>query len=135
MGRRGRTSRAALSVVPPVGSLERAAVPKELTVEEAVEWRILINAVSADQYPPDTHAALVQLCRHTVNARRVADLKRHVAEQGDVDAELKLMKVEEEQSRVIVSIMTKLRLTPQSRYDAKKKRGTISAHKPWDFGG
>jgi len=129
-----RKSTAALSIVGADGvveTLKRPKAPAELTLDEANEWRELINVLPADQYSPDVYPVLIQLCRHKVNARRLSDMKQDYIGKKDIAGELGIMKLEEEQSRVIAMLMTKLRLTPQSRYDAKKKRGPTSK-KPWE---
>lgn len=135
MGNRGRHSAAELAIVKP-GALESLARPKppdELTTDEADEWRKIVNVMPADECTQDCFPAIIQLCRHTVNARRLADLKERCQESNDVAHALEIMRQETEQTRIILSLMTKLRLSPQSRYDRKKIRPTAGAKKPWDF--
>jgi hypothetical protein len=45
-----------------------------LTDEQATEWWAVVNRLPADWFPRETHALLIQYCRHVVSARRVAQL-------------------------------------------------------------
>lgn len=129
MGARGPQPSGLSIVSGGVQSIERPKPPAELTPEEAAEWRLFINTMPADQYTQDTFPLLAQLCRHKINARRLAEAKQGITDTLDM---LKVLEAEEKQSRTIAMLMTKLRLTPQSRYEPKKKRGTLQA-KPWEF--
>jgi hypothetical protein len=135
MGRRGPHSQAELSIVAggPRHANAPPDPPDELTPEEGVEWTRYVRILPRDQYTPDMQAALVQLCRHTIRARLLAKWVCKLQHDPKVDGNdlIRALGAEREQSRVITSLMTKLRLTPQSRYGPKKTRGATSG-RPWD---
>jgi hypothetical protein len=104
-----------------------------------VEWERIVAAESADHFPPATHHDLAQLCRHIVNARRVAMLVEEMCRpdasnpDGDLDVVKydRLLKMQERETRAILSASTKLRISNQARYDKSKKRPVQTAKKPW----
>jgi len=62
-------------VVPSIIEvIDRSRPPRELTAEQAVEWVALVERMSADWFPRETHGMLTQYCRHVVAVRRVAQL-------------------------------------------------------------
>jgi len=137
MGTRGRRSIASLSVVPTSGAVllvERPKPPAELTHEQAAEWRTLTSSQPADYFTPEAQVLLIQVCRHRVTTKRLDELIASceaVSEGFDPDQYGKLLKMRATESQVITTLLTKLRLTPQSRYDRQKKRAPLTK-KPWD---
>lgn len=135
MGSRGRQSSAELSVVQQgqLSTVERPAPPHELTDEQKAEWVAIVNRVPADWFPRETHGTLVQLCRHRTRARRLAQLieQSEQAETFDVKEYRDLIRSEGENTRIIASCETKLRLTPQTTYDPKRKKPN-QGKKPWE---
>lgn len=150
MGTRGRTSAAALSVISGGGieTIRRPEPPQELTDEEAVEWRAIVNRLPADWFPAETLPMLSQYCRHTVAARRVATMIEQLdglmadeIKGGAKAAEVvlssaktvdRLLKMQERESRCIASLATKMRISQQTTYDKSRKKGTIGPKKPWE---
>lgn len=135
MDRPGRVSAAALAVVQPVEISERPAPLSELTVEEKQEWKRVLNDLPADWVTPSTYGLLLQLCRHQVQARRVAQLIENLASGDDLSTEEfdRLLKMQERESRAIASLATKMRISQQSSYDKSKKKPKMT-RKPWDEG-
>lgn len=139
MGIRGRKSAADLAVIDNSGivSLHRPAPPSELTDEQADEWRSIVNRLPADWFPRETQPVLAQLCRHITRARRLDTLIR--AEEGQEEVNVKeyrdLLRSEEEQSRAIASLSTKLRITQQATVDKRAKKPPGDAKRPWEFEG
>jgi hypothetical protein len=149
MGSRGRKSVASLSVIGPSGieAVRRPEPPEELTDEQALEWRAVVNRLSADWFPRETHGMLAQYCRHVVAARRVAEMIRAledmlansdpVAEDGaptilsaakTLD---RLLKMQEREGRALSSLATRMRISQQALYDKSKKKPG-AAKKPWE---
>ncbi len=127
--KRGRKSAAELSVVPKIDvveRIERPAPPEELTQEEAQEWHDVVDARAADWYDAGVRASLIQYCRHTVRARQIATLIRDCR---GTDSFLDLVAKEIALTRVILSVATKLRLTPQSTTNHRGNK-TIEQDKP-----
>jgi hypothetical protein len=87
MGNRGRISSASLSVVSSEGviTVPRPKPPDELTDEQAVEWRAIVDRLPADWFTRETWGLLVQYCRHVIAARKVAQLVASLESEADFD--------------------------------------------------
>jgi len=136
MGQRGRKSAASLVVSPgsAVAPVERPDAPDELTEEQSRIWYAVTGSLPADWFGRETHEVLAQYCRHTIAARRVAQLIRSFegSEALDVVEYDRLLKMQEREGRALSSLATRLRLTPQATYDAKKSKGKGAVRKPWE---
>jgi hypothetical protein len=135
MGVRGRASVASLSIV---GSndferVERPAPPSELTVEQAEEWRAVVNRLPADWFQRETWGMLTQYCRHVVTARRVSQLitAAEAAAEVSIDELDRLYKMQEREGRAISSLLTRMRMTQQATYDKTKKK-PLQSKRPWE---
>lgn len=135
MGERGRESAASLAVIGPGGveTVRRPEPPSELNAEQMDVWRGVVAAMPADWFPPASHGTLIQLCRHRLRARHLAQLIDALQASDDFDVRefRDLLRSETETTRLIESCETKLRLTPQTQYDKSKKRGN-QGRKPWE---
>jgi hypothetical protein len=116
MRKRGRPSVGDLTTPRALTSVPRLPLPPELHGEEAEEFLRIVNSQAADWFGPPAVALLVQLARHTVQARRIAELIE--AAVGRPETELpyysELLKLQRAESSAIAGILTKCRLTPQS---------------------
>ena len=144
MGDRGRKPASELALKDNVTVLSlRPKAPEDLTPEQAIEWDAIVVRMPADWFPRETHAVLVQFCRHTIAARVVANLVARMdalplKEDGieadeyfAVDLYDHLLKMQEREGRALSSLATRLRITQQTTYDKSKKKG-IPGPKPWD---
>jgi hypothetical protein len=133
---RGKKSVAAMSVArSAVSATDRPKPPAELTPEQQIEWALVVNAAPADWFAPYNQLVLAQYCRHAVAARRVAQVIQQFESQDEIDVSDYdvLLKMQERESRVISSLATKMRLTQQSVYSARKTRPNDSVGpKPWE---
>jgi hypothetical protein len=137
MNKPGRKSSAALSVVAnsPIEATERPLPPAELTLEQKREWVEVVNRLPADWFPRETWALLAQYCRHVVAARHVAQLLQRVESLDEVDVEQydRLLKMQEREGRALSSLATRMRMSQQASYDAKRGKGKQSiTKKPWE---
>lgn len=134
MGSRGRVSTAELSVVGGglVSSIRRPDAPEELTNEQAVEWRAVVNRMPAEWFQRETHGLLVQYCRHVVAARRVSQLieQHEDGEKFSVEDYDRLLKMQEREGRAMSSLATRMRISQHATYDKTKKK-PIEAERPW----
>lgn len=134
MGARGRKSSASreMAALTQAQIIDRPDAPYNLTDAEADHWRRIVEAESADHFPASTHQDLAQLCRHIVNSDRVAMLIEQFceSESSELDDYDKLLKMQERETRAILSASTRLRISNQARYDKSKKR-TAATKKPW----
>lgn len=134
--KRGRPSAASLEVAAPVGQVEtiqRPDAPYDLTDEQAEEWWAVVNRMSADWFPRETHGLLAQYCRHVVAARRLSQLVK--ACEADAELDLlrydRLLKMQEREGRAMSSLATRLRITQQSLRSPRAQKPSM-VKKPWE---
>ncbi len=139
MGKRGRKSAAELGVI--LGIPQRPDPPRELTPEQAEEWRGIVAALPVDWFSRAIWPLLCAYCRHVCNARQIAALIE-AAHNGDLTDRKALMRfnrllaMQERQSAALASLATRMRLTNQSRYTAGKAataaKGSRSIKELWE---
>jgi hypothetical protein len=136
MRQRGRKSAASLTVISSGGieTIRRPDPPTELTNEQADEWRAVVNRLPADWFPRETHQLLAQYCRHTICARRIAQLIEHAESGNELDIETyeKLLRMQDREGRAMSSLATRMRFTQLSTIDHKQARKPQALRKPWD---
>ena len=100
--------------------------PKELSPDEAVEWRRLWATSPPDWFPRETWPLLVQLCRHICQSRFLGECLQEVRAGllDPRDAEqikhLNTMCIlHEREGRAVTALMEKLRLTTQQRIESR----------------
>jgi len=131
MGTRGRKSVASMTTAPAVAFLpQRPDPPADLSAAEAVEWREIVHRLPADWFPRETHGLLAAYCRHIVSARRVASLIE-AADDDDVPALARLLRMQAAQSMAIATLSAKMRLAQSAAVDRRKTRGP-TAPRPWE---
>lgn len=133
--KRGRPSAGDLSTIAPLPAMPRLPRPPELAGEEAEEWLALVNAHPADWFGPGARPALVQLCRHIVQARRIAELIE--AAVGKPDTELgyytKLLEQQRAETQAIARLGAALRLNPQSLRNDRGNARPRPGPAPWEL--
>jgi hypothetical protein len=140
MRQRGRVSSDALVVAettaPTIQPVERPDAPYDLNDEQAEEWWAVVNRMPPTWFPRETHGMLAQYCRHVVRGRKVSQMademeKLRGTDAFDFEVYCKLLAEEEKQTRTIASLATRMRITQQSTYDPKTKKG-VAGTRPWD---
>lgn len=139
MRQRGRQSLAALAAPTSgvVTLVERPAAPLDLTPEETDEWVAVVDAMPADWFPRETHALLKQYVRHTVSARRIAQMLDAEMSRDplDVGALEKMLTMQARETAGLKAMAASMRLAQQStRTDGSAgtaKRGRAVA-RPWE---
>lgn len=122
-------------VSDPEGQLvveSREPPPEDLTDEQGVIWVDTLQRMPANWFK-DSVGTLIQYCRHRARAARLAQLvEAHEALTDDFDQKTyqSLLKSEGDNTRIIESCETKLRLTPQTRFD-KSKKSDPPGKPPW----
>ena len=142
MGKRGRKSAAEMAIAPLVEIEPRPVAPTELIDEESAEWEKIVARMPSKWFTKECHPLLIQLCRHIIAARRLAQLI-HKAAHGEEDFHvlyyMRLLRALTGQTAIITSVSTKLRITPQSSYDAKvagtAKGNSSDVVPPWEWHG
>ena len=134
-----RKSAANLSVVRPAAIDQRPSAPDGLTDEQVEVWDSVVDRMPYNWFPAESHMILVQYCRHIVAASHIARLIDQCLATADFDVAVydNLLKMQDRESRVIMSLATKMRLTQQASYTHKtagtaKQRGGV---RPWAFEG
>ncbi len=145
MRKRGRPSsdEIATANVVQLRVPERPAPPKSLTREQAEVWREIVASVPADWFPRETHPLLEQLCRHTVEANRIAKLideaTRQMGERrpGATETYLKLLQAQRRETASLKSLAVALRLSPSSRMrpevaGRRRQEPAAGDRRPWE---
>jgi hypothetical protein len=138
--KRGRKSSESQSVVVSLVPRVRPDAPAELTDEQAETWRVTVNQMPSDWFAGCAGMLLGQLCRHVAYARWVAAELAVVGtfkEAKGLARFDRLSRMHEREGRAISSLMTKLRLTPQSKYSARAAHTASQSTprvKPWESG-
>ena len=133
----GRYSSVALATKRPgTQVIERIRPPHHLNDEECVIWRICVDAHPADWFAAGGSALLLaQFCRHTVIAKRIAEMIEQTIDRATADELDLLFKMQERETRTISSLATKLRMTPQATLNHRgNKKPVLQQHHrvPWE---
>ena len=144
-GRKSSAARSITNVMALQGldvrNVGRPKTPPELTKDQRKEWDEISVRMPQDWFGRETFPMLVSLCRAVTYSRRLAaeleevehgldSLPNRLREQNpettlkDIEGILELRlnrrtelyKLQADQARLVMALSTKLRLTPQSRY-------------------
>ncbi len=145
MGTRGRKSSAALEIagigVQAVTVVNRPHPPLDLTPEEMDVWVETVEAMPADWFPRESWPLLRQWCRHTITARRVAQMIDAASARDHVDvSEMKdLLGMQAKETAALKALGASMRLSQQASYSARGAGGEKGRRKqienPWAFSG
>jgi hypothetical protein len=131
MKQRGRNK---LSVVTgsAISAVDRPEPLADLTPEQRIEWVLVVNSLPADWFPGETLATLAQYCKHVVAAKHVAELITEAEAQKalDVKAYGDLLRMQIAESKMIVTLATKMRITQQATYDKSKTKPKQTVENP-----
>lgn len=135
---RGKKSAASLSVASVSALPSRIEPPSDLTDAQAEVWRAVVSTKPTEWFDADTAPLLAEYSRATVMCNLLA-VQIEAAIAGGEAGELKmLLDMRDKESKRLVSIGTKLRLTQQSRYTPKSadtaNRRNGGGGKVWQFG-
>lgn len=138
MAQRGRKSTASMAVAS-INQAVRLPPPEELTEAEKATWRQVMNAKPAGWFDKSHLPLLTQYVRHisyvAIIKDQIAGMKPDwLTTSEGLQRYDKLLSMHEREGRAISSLATRMRLTPQSTYDAKKGAGYVpkDGPKPWD---
>lgn len=134
MKQRGRKQNLAVAQESSISAQERPEPPVDLTPEQRIEWIQVVNSLPATWFPAETLGVLSQYCKHCVVAKHIGSLitEMESADHIDVDDYDKLLKMQERESRIIVSLATKMRMTQQATYHPEKTKGKARVKSPWE---
>jgi hypothetical protein len=118
--KRGRKSGASLQTVSIDCKPTRPAAPDELTQKQAKVWKSVVKSMPADWFGRETHALLIQYCRHVVTAQEVDRLiNEHAAGELDLRLYNRLLIMRARESAALTALSRTMRLTQQARIDPK----------------
>ena len=135
MGARGPKSTVSLTVVAgKFREIRRPEPPAELSDEQSVEWRTVVDRLEPDHFPAETHAMLAQYCRHVVSARRVSQIIASLEKDPEFDsnAYFKALKAADVEGRAMSNMATRLRFTQLSVVPHGRAHVPRQEKKPWD---
>jgi hypothetical protein len=141
MAQRGRKSAASLSVVPNDAEKKLPEPPAELSEEEAQVWRDVVSTKPHDWFDKDTFPLLKDYCRHIIRQDKLSDLINHFEASDKPHAIMdldRLLRASDRESKTIMALATKMRLSQQSKYGARQaetaaRRGKGGQQAPWQF--
>ena len=135
MKQRGRVGTSALEVlaIAPTDIVARQLAPHDLTDEETEVWVSIVNHESADWFSPSTVPLLRQYCRHTIAARKVAELiLRAESDQTlTINDRQRLYAMQAQESKTLCTLATKLRISQHSQTNHRGNKKS-AAKKPWE---
>tara|TARA_R110000824_G_scaffold40166_2_gene120656 strand:- start:12059 stop:12472 length:414 start_codon:yes stop_codon:yes gene_type:complete len=136
MGTRGRKTSATITTLPTAKrtpAQERPKPPATLTKPAAEIWVGIVDRLPEEWFPRETWPILEQYCRHILSCKvidtRIDDMEKRT--NFDVDDYDKLCKMRERETRTMLSLATRMRLTQQSTYDTGPKK-PIQGKKLWE---
>lgn len=89
----------------------------DLTTEEQQVWRTIVNRMPQEWFPAETHHLLAQYCRHAINARTLSKMHGKTAKER-----MQIMKAMREETKAMLLLATKMRITQQSSMGQFKSR-------------
>jgi hypothetical protein len=132
-----RTSAAALEVQGAVAIVRRPDPPLYLTPEQTDEWVAVADSMPADWFKRETHSLLEQWCRHTVDARRIAQLLDQEMSRDPVDigALDKLLAMQARETSAMKALASAMRISQQASYTTQRagtQKAGRAVKRPWE---
>jgi phage terminase small subunit len=130
---RGRKNIYDLTVVPTLPGQQRPDPPEHLTPEEAKVWNMSVGGMRPTWFNPASEAMLEGYCVQVATGQKIAAELRGVDIKTEYPRFAKLARIHRDVTRSILSLATKLRLTPSSnRQGIAEARVAYSGPKPWE---
>lgn len=129
----GRKSSASLSVLP-VTPIKRIAQPDGLTDAESALWGRVVGSKPAEWFGEDAAPLLHEYVRAAVMCGVLDVMVKAAIAGGDAGELAQSIKLRDMEAKRAMSIGTKLRLTPQSRYTpqaASTANKKAAGARPW----
>ena len=139
MKQRGRKSSAEMATVTAM-PLRLVKPPEDLTPEESAVWSKVTATKPAEWWDAGSAPLLAQYCRAVVQSELVGDLVRStgkamLTDPDELDRYKELRKIQAALASEMTSLARSMRLTQQSRYNAKNSdtaaRKAGGTAKPW----
>jgi hypothetical protein len=122
--------------VAPIEITERPMPPFDFDDQEASIWASIVNSMPADWFNTGSLPLLTQYVRHVVASRNLAQLIADTtsnSEEINVKLYIALLRAQKEESGVLASLATKLRISNQSLINKRGNHKDAGAKsKPWE---
>ncbi len=121
--------------ISPITSTERPNPPLDFDEVEASIWASIVNSMPADWFNIGSIPLLTQYVRHTVASQNLAQLISNETsnrEAINVKAYVTLLRAQKEESGILSSLATKLRISNQSLINKRGNHKEIGKSKPWE---
>lgn len=121
--------------VSPIEITERPSPPLDFDNLEASIWASIVNSMPADWFNVGSIPLLTQYVRHTVASQNLAQLIADVtsnSEEINVKTYITLLRAQKEESGILSSLATKLRISNQSLINKRGNHKEIGKSKPWE---
>lgn len=137
--KRGRVSEAERELahmgVTPIEIQDRPLPPLDFDNREASIWASIVNSMPADWFNIGSIPILTQYVRHTVASQNLASLIADVTantEEINVKTYITLLRAQKEESSILASLATKLRITQQAVINKRGNHKELGNSKPWE---
>jgi hypothetical protein len=129
---RGRKSAAELAVVP-ISAVQGPEPPAEFDPQEAEIWRLTVSGMKPDWFGPEVQPLLRCYCTQAATAEFLAKALR-TTDMGDKSYG-RLLALHRGATKIMVSLATKLRITPQSNRMSSRDGRDPSGGRPklWEI--
>jgi phage terminase small subunit len=135
MTQRGRRSRASLSVVPVTGDAHPPEPPEYISDAERLVWRQVCASMRPDWFrTAEVQLLLESYCFTAAQVAKIAKALRG-CNASDLDRLEQLQRIHRSTTMLLLSLATKLRLTPQSTRSAGRTKHDplFGLPKPWEL--
>ena len=115
----------------------RPEPPEELTQEQAQVWQRIVKRLPPEWFPEETIDMLADYCRCVTTIRMLAKVINKLESAGlgtpkQLAAHRAVQRDHLVQTRTMLNLATRMRLTQQSTYDQSRKKGSTSTNRLWD---
>jgi hypothetical protein len=130
---RGRKSAAELAVVPILAE-QRPEPPADLSAAEREVWQLTVRGMRGDWFGPEVQPILRCYCTQVVTADVLAEALR-TTDIADIRSYARLLALHRGATKTMVSLATKLRITPQSNRASSRDGRDPTAGRPplWEL--
>ena len=134
MRQRGRKSVEAKAVLSLVNLDQyKPEAPEDLTDEQKEVWSNIVDSMKPGSFVPSTFPLLSLYCIHVTHSRFVAAELRKIDIGKDLVKFRQLAALQRNESAILCSLATKLRLLPKAN-TRRDRQETTATSQPWNIG-
>ena len=133
MRQRGRKSGEAKAVLSLVDLDQyKPEAPDDLTPEQKQVWCDIVESMKPGSFAPSTFPLLSLYCIHTTYSRCIAAELRKTDIKEDLPKFRQFAALQRNESAILCSLATKLRLLPRANTKLVRQEATVSS-RPWEI--